>query len=280
MDVDANVDKWQGYLDTVVELGLAYLPKVFLAAATLFIGFWLVNRLAKAVGVVLGHRAVDDTLRLFLVNFIETILKVMLVISVAGMIGVETTSFIAVMGAAGLAVGLALQGSLGNFAGGVLILFFKPYRVGDVIETQGFLGKVEHIQIFNTILLTPDNQKVIIPNGLISNGSIKNIFAQPERRMDIEFGISYNDDIEKARQVILSVVEKDDRILRAEGKTPAVFVSGHADSSVTMLTRVWMKSEDYWGVHFDLFEKVKIAFDDAGISIPFPQRDVHLHQAS
>ena len=275
-----DMESIQPYLDKAIELSMAYLPKVVLAVVTLVVGFWIIKRVIKGMNRVLGHKAVDDTLQKFMTSFIDVLLKILLLVAVAGMVGVETTSFIAMRGAIGLAVGLALQGSLGNFAGGVLILFFKPYRLGDIIEAQGYTGRVWDIQIFNTILITYDNQRIVIPNGLMSNGCIKNIFVEPQRRVDIEFGISYGDSIEQARAAIQSVIDNDDRILSGEQFDPNIFVSAHADSSINMLTRVWVNSEDYWPVYFGLFEQVKYAFDKAGITIPFPQRDVHLFQQS
>lgn len=275
-----DMEQIQPYLDKAIELSMAYLPKVVLAVVTLVVGFWVIKRVIKGMNRVLGHKAVDDTLQKFMTSFIDVLLKILLLVAVAGMVGVETTSFIAMLGAIGLAVGLALQGSLGNFAGGVLILFFKPYRLGDIIEAQGYTGRVWDIQIFNTILITYDNQRIVIPNGLMSNGCIKNIFVEPQRRVDIEFGISYGDSIEQARAAIQTVIDNDDRILSGEQFDPNIFVSAHADSSINMLTRVWVNSEDYWPVYFGLFEQVKYAFDKAGITIPFPQRDVHLFQQS
>ena len=275
-----DMESIQPYLDKAIELSMAYLPKVVLAVVTLVVGFWIIKRVIKGMNRVLGHKAVDDTLQKFMTSFIDVLLKILLLVAVAGMVGVETTSFIAMLGAIGLAVGLALQGSLGNFAGGVLILFFKPYRLGDIIEAQGYTGRVWDIQIFNTILITYDNQRIVIPNGLMSNGCIKNIFVEPQRRVDIEFGISYGDSIEQARAAIQSVIDNDDRILSGDKFDPNIFVSAHADSSINMLTRVWVNSEDYWPVYFGLFEQVKYAFDKAGITIPFPQRDVHLFQQS
>ncbi|MEP5230984.1 mechanosensitive ion channel family protein [Alcanivorax sp.] len=275
-----DMESIQPYLDTAIEMSMAYLPKLVLAVVTLMVGFWIIKRVIKGMNRVLGHKAVDDTLQKFMTSFIDVLLKILLLVAVAGMVGVETTSFIAMLGAIGLAVGLALQGSLGNFAGGVLILFFKPYRLGDIIEAQGYTGRVWDIQIFNTILITYDNQRIVIPNGLMSNGCIKNIFVEPQRRVDIEFGISYGDSIEQARAAIQTVIDNDDRILSGDKFDPNIFVSAHADSSINMLTRVWVNSEDYWPVYFGLFEQVKYAFDKAGITIPFPQRDVHLFQQS
>lgn len=275
-----EMEQVQPYLDKAIELGMSYLPKVVLAIITLIVGFWLIGRIIKGLNRVLGHKAVDDTLQKFMTSFVEVLLKILLLVAVAGMVGVQTTSFIAMLGAIGLAVGLALQGSLGNFAGGVLILFFKPYRLGDIIEAQGHMGRVHDIQIFNTILITYDNQRIVIPNGPMSNGCIKNVFCEPQRRVDIEFGISYDDSIADARAAIQSVIDNDDRILSGGKFDPNIFVSAHADSSINMLTRVWVNSEDYWPVYFGLFEQVKLAFDKAGITIPYPQRDVHLYQNS
>ena len=275
-----NMEQLQPYLDKAIELGMTYLPKVVLAIITLIVGFWIIKRIGKGLSKILGHQAIDTSLQKFLTSLLDVLLKILLLVAVAGMVGIETTSFIAMLGAIGLAVGLALQGSLGNLAGGVLVLFFKPYRVGDIIEAQGHMGRVHDIQIFTTILITYDNQRIVIPNGLMSNGCIKNVFCEPQRRVDIEFGISYGDSIEDARAAIQGVIESDDRILSGDKFVPNIFVSAHADSSINMLTRVWVNSEDYWPVYFGLFEQVKYAFDKAGITIPFPQRDVHLFQQS
>jgi len=263
----------QPYIEQLTELGIAYAPKVLLALATLLIGFWVINRICRGLEKVLEKRGADQALTHFLHNLISYGLKGLLLISVASMIGIETTSFIAVFGAAGLAVGLALQGSLSNFAGGVLILLFKPYKIDDVIEAQGYLGRVVKIQIFNTILNTMDNERIIIPNGLLSNGPIRNLFAEEIRRVESTFGISYEDSIDKAREVIAKIVDANSHILGDPG--PEIFVSEHADSSVNLLVRVWVKTDDYWPVHFDLIEQVKKEFDNNNITIPYPQRDVH-----
>ena len=198
-------------------------------------------------------------------------------ISVASMIGIETTSFIAILGAAGLAIGLALQGSLGNFAGGVLVLLFKPFKVGDFIDAQGVAGTVSEIQIFNTIIKTPDNKVIIVPNGAVYNGVITNFSKEATRRVDFVFGIGYGDDIKKAKEVIARLVDADERAMK--DPAPTIVVSELADSSVNISCRVWVNASDYWGVFFDLTENVKLTFDAEGISIPFPQQDVHMHQA-
>ncbi len=266
------------YWDMAVGLLMSYGPKLVLAIITLIIGLWLIGKLMKAIRAALTKRQIEPTLEGFLESIISVILKILLLISVAAMVGVETTSFIAVLGAAGLAIGLALQGSLANFAGGVLILFFKPFKVGDVIEAQGYLGRVNHIQIFNTILLTLDNQRVIIPNGILSNGCVTNLFTEETRRVDMTFGVSYGDDIAQVRKVLEGLIAADERILKDPDHD--LFLSEHGASSINFLMRVWCKSSDYWPVYFDMHEKVKLAFDEAGISIPFPQRDVHMHQAA
>lgn len=267
----------QAHTDQFLSLVMAYAPKVLLALATLIIGFWLIGKLCRVLEAALMKNAADKPLIHFLSNLANYSLKALLLISVASMIGVETTSFIAALGAAGLAIGLALQGSLSNFAGGVLILIFKPFKEGDVIEAQGFLGVVRDIQIFNTIMVTLDNQRVVIPNGPLSNGPVKNLFVESTRRIDLTFGISYSDSMKGARAVIEDIIAKDARIL----KDPVhdIFVSAHADSSVNLLVRVWVESENYWPVHFALIEEVKEGFDANGISIPFPQHDVHMISA-
>jgi len=199
---------------------------------------------------------------------------VALFISVAGMVGIEMTSFIAILGAAGLAVGLALQGTLQNFAGGVMILLFKPFKVGDVLEAQGYVGSVKEIQIFNTIMATPDNKIIIIPNGSLANSSMTNYSTMDTRRVDFSFGIGYDDDFDKAKEIIKGLIDADERILK--DPAPFVRVGELADSSVNITTRVWVNAPEYWNVHFDMIENVKRSFDKEKISIPYPQMDVHL----
>jgi len=198
---------------------------------------------------------------------------VALIISIAGMVGIEMTSFVAILGAAGLAVGLAMQGTLQNFAGGVMILLFKPYKVGDFIDAAGHMGTVKEIQIFNTILNTPDNKIIIIPNGTLANSSMTNFSTMETRRVDFSFGIGYGDDFEKAKAIIQDIISKDERIHK--DPKPFARVGELADSSVNITTRVWVNA-DYWDVHFDMIENVKKRFDAEGISIPYPQMDVHL----
>lgn len=281
------MDEWMGpgmesrlerYGDTAVQLTMSYGPKLLLAIITLFVGLWLIRLVHRGIDRGMDRAGVEATLQRFLLSLTNVVLKGVLFVSVITMIGVETTSIIAMLGAAGLAVGLALQGSLANFAGGVLILFFKPFKVGDVIEAQGHLGRVHEIQIFNTILKTLDNQRVVIPNGLPSNDCIVNVFAEERRRVDLSFGVSYEDDVAKVRSVLEAVVAADQRILREPAHE--IFMSAHADSAINFLVRVWVSSDDYWPVHFGTIEAVKLAFDREDITIPFPQRDVHFFNAS
>ena len=268
------MDKYQGYIDTAVEMLIQYAPKALLAIFTLIVGLWVIKFVVKGMLKALEKSKVDESLKKFLGSLFGAILKIMLLISVASMVGIETTSFIAIIGAAGLAVGLALQGSLANFAGGVLILLFKPFKVGDFIDAQGYMGSVSEIQIFNTIMKTPDNKTIIIPNGGLSSGSITNFSAESKRRVDMTFGIGYGDDIKKAKDTLNAIANADSRVL----KDPAsmVVVSELADSSVNFAVRVWVNAADYWGLFFDMQETVKLEFDKQGISIPFPQQDVHL----
>jgi small conductance mechanosensitive channel len=265
------------YADLAIEMVISYAPKVIGAILVIIIGLWIINRLVAVMGRGLERSNTEPTLAKFLKNLVSVGLKVLLFISAAAMIDIQTTSFIAILGAAGLAIGLALQGSLANFAGGVLILMFRPYRVGDYVEAQGVGGTVTEIQIFNTIINTPDNKRIIVPNGAISNGIITNYSSEPTRRVDFVFGIGYGDDIGKARDVIQGLADEDERIF--DDPPPQIVVSNLGDSSVDLTVRVWANATDYWGIKFGLTERVKLAFDEAGVSIPFPQRDVHLFQA-
>lgn len=253
-----------------------YGPNLILAIATLIIGLWIIKIVVRGFDRGLERSKTDESLRRFLLSLAEIFLKAMLIISVAGMIGIEMTSFVAVLGAAGLAVGLALQGSLANFAGGVLILLFKPYKIGDFIEGAGYAGTVKEVQVFNTILKTPDNKTIIIPNGILSNASITNFSTESTRRVDMTFGIGYSDDLKQAKALLHKLLEQDSRIL--PDPEPVVAVSELADSSVNFVVRAWCNSADYWGIYFDMHESVKLHFDKAGISIPFPQQDVHVYK--
>lgn len=270
-----NIDK---YIDILKTMLVEYGPKVIGAIVVLFIGLKIISTLTKTFNKIMNKRKMDASLVPFLSGLINMLLKALLFISVMSMVGIEMTSFIAILGAAGLAVGMALSGTLQNFAGGVMILIFKPYKVGDFIEAQGYMGIIKEIQIFNTIITTVDNKRVIIPNAGISSGSLINYSAEPTRRVDFSFGIGYNDDIDKARELILAEVNKLPQVLQEPA--PFVAVEELADSSVNLATRVWVNSDDYWNVHFSLLENVKKSFDANGVSIPFPQTDVHIHQAN
>lgn len=271
------MEKIDIYLDQGMSLVIKYGPNLVYAIVTLIVGFWIINAFVKFLKRTMTKRNVDPSLVPFTASLANVLLKAMLLISVAQMVGIQTTSFIAVLGAAGLAIGLALQGSLANFAGGVLILLFKPYKVGDVIDAQGFLGTVKGIQIFNTIINTPDNKKIIIPNGSLASGPITNFSAEDYRRVDMDFGIGYGDDIKKAKDILAKLIAEDTRILN-EPAAPFIAVKELGDSSVNLVVRAWAKTEDYWGIYFDMQESVKLTFDKEKISIPFPQRDVHLFQ--
>lgn len=271
-----NIEQANEYAGLMMEMALTYGPPLALALVTLFVGLWVIGAVCRGVDAGFERSGMETTLRSFLNSMISIGLKVLLVISVASMVGIETTSFIAVLGAAGLAVGLALQGSLANFAGGVLILIFRPYKVGDFIDAAGVAGVVKRIEIFSTVLTTPDNKTIIVPNGAVSNGAITNFSTQDTRRVDIVFGIGYDDDLKKAKQVLSDLIEADERILK--DPEPQIVISNLGDSSVDITTRSWVNAADYWGVYFDLVENGKLAFDDNGISIPFPQTDVHLYQ--
>ncbi len=251
-------------------------PDLLLAIVTLIVGLWVIGLLTRAFKRAFEKRNWDPSLIPFLITLTNITLKAMLFISVVGMLGVQMTSFVAILGAAGLAIGLSLQGTLQNFAGGVMILIFKPFRAGDFLDAAGYMGTVKEIQIFNTLLLTPDNKKIIVPNGLLSGASMTNFSAEATRRVDWTFGIAYGDDYDKAKEVLLKYAGEDERI-HADPE-PFVALSELADSSVNLVLRVWVNTADYWGVFFDMNEKVYKGFAKEGLSIPFPQMDVHVQK--
>jgi len=263
-------------LEKLTTLAIEYGPKLVGAILLLLVGSWIIKIINKSFGKFLNKRSIDDSLKPFLKSIVSVLLRLLLFISVLGLVGIPMTSFVAILGAAGLAVGLALSGTLQNFAGGVMILLFKPFKVGDYIDAQGHSGTVHSIQIFNTILKTPDNKTIIIPNGGLSTSSMTNYSVEPQRRVDWTVGIGYGDDVDTARAVIQKMCDADARIL----KDPAVFigVSELADSSVNFAVRAWVKAEDYWGVFFDMNENIYKTFGKEGLNIPFPQMDVHIHK--
>jgi len=265
----------QDILKKVLETVVLYGPKLLGAIAVLIIGGWLIKAINKAVGKGLEKSKVDSALEPFLKGIVSILLKVLLFISVLTMVGIEMMSFTALIAAAGLAVGMALSGTLQNFAGGAMILIFKPFRVGDFIDAQGYMGTVSEIQIFNTYLKTVDNKTIIIPNGGLSTSSMTNFSTEPNRRVDWKFGIAYGDDVEKAKAVLKGLCDADERIK----KDPEVFIaiSELGDSSVNFAVRAWVNAADYWGVFFEMNEKVYKTFEKEGLNIPFPQMDVHVH---
>jgi small conductance mechanosensitive channel len=266
-------------VDSLLEAVMLYLPKVLGAIVVVIVGFWLANKLSGLVAKQLKKRGTDQTTIPFLRSLISVGIKVLVLISAAGMFGVETTSFVAVLGALTFAIGLALQGSLGHFASGVLLLAFKPYKVGDLVTIGGGqTGVVEGIQIFNTILSTLDNHRIIVPNGTVTSNVITNISGQGTVGVPLSYGIGYSDDIDAARAAILKVAKSCPQVLA--DPAPGVVVSEHGDSAVMLATRPFCKSSDYWTVFFYMQENVKKEFDAQGISIPFPQRDVHMHSVN
>jgi len=263
-------------VSNVWELLTIYGLKVIAAVVVFVVGRWIAKGLTKFAEKVMNKRRVDTTIVSFVANMTYIALLVFVVLAALGQLGIQTTSFIAVIGAAGLAIGLALQGSLANFAAGFLMIIFRPFKVGDYIEGAGVGGTVEVIQIFTTQLKTPDNKTVIIPNASLTAGNITNYSAKGTRRVDLVFGIGYGDDIDHAKKVIMDVLAKEERILKDPATT--IGVVELADSSVNFAVRPWVKADDYWNVYFNLTENIKKSFDAQGISIPFPQRDVHMYE--
>jgi len=259
------------------EWGALYGLRIIGALAIFIVGRWVAKALRNTLRKVLTRRKMDATLVSFAVNLTYAILVAFVVLAALNQVGVQTTSFIAVIGAAGLAVGLALQGSLANFAAGVLIIMFRPFKVGDVIEVSGVLGIVKELDLFTTHFLTPDNRAIIIPNGQVIGGTLINYSTMDTRRIDLTFGVGYAEEIPRVKEVIWEVLREDARIL--QDPQPTVGLLSLGDSSVNFAVRPWVKAENYWDVYFSLNEKMKLRFDAEGISIPFPQRDVHLFPA-
>jgi small conductance mechanosensitive channel len=275
MDLNAEVDQLVRQSQTWIPLIMEYGSRVLLALLTLAVGWWIINKVSARLGKLVGLRNADLALQGFISSLANIVLKVLLLVSVASMIGIETTSFVAAIGAAGLAIGLALQGSLANFAGGVLILMFRPFRIGDWIEAQGVAGTVDSIQIFHTVLRTADNKTVIMPNGSLSNGIITNTNRQPTRKVVFDVGVDYEADLQTARNVLLELA-KDPRVL--QDPAPQAVVSTLGDSSITVSLRLWTKTSDYWDVMFMLNEYARDRLKAEGIDIPFPQRVIRVVQ--
>lgn len=266
----------ESILQPLVGFAVTYGLRLITAIVVLWVGLLIANRVTNALDNLLEKRQIDPSLRSFLRSFANIVLKILVVISILSLVGMPMTSFIAVLGAAGLAVGLALSGTLQNFAGGVLILILKPFKVGDFIEAQGFMGTVKSIQIFNTTLQTPDNVVISIPNGGLSTGSITNYSVNDTRRAQWVFGIAYGDNYQQARDLLKNILDNDSRVLKEPA--PVIFLSELGDSSVDITVRAWAKSSEFWPLNFDIREKVYDTFNREGINIPFPQMDVHLHQ--
>lgn len=274
MAVTEHLNLVETYLTKLVDLAFEFGPRLIGALIVLVVGLWVANMLTRGMGKLLERRHVDASLIPFLKSLTGTIIKVLVVISVMGMVGIQMTSFIAILGAAGLAVGMALSGTLQNFAGGVIILIFRPFNVGDFIEAQGYLGSVKEITIFTTLLNTVDKKVVIIPNGPLSTGSLINYSREPLRRVDFKFGIAYGDDMENFKRAMNDFIAEDVRILT--DPEPFIGLVELGDSSVNFAVRVWVNGPDYWGVFFLMNEKVYKRFKDYDLNIPFPQMDVHV----
>ena len=265
----------ENILDKLIDFASVYGIKVIGAIVIWIIGSWIIKKIMKGIKKVMSNRSYDESLQKFLLNLISWVLKILLVIAILGQLGVETTSFAAILAAAGLAIGMALQGSLGNFAGGVLIMIFKPIKIGDLIEAQGEVGVVKEIEIFTTKLTGLSNREIIIPNGALSNGNIINYTTEGTRRVDLTFGVGYESDIKKTKEVLMQVITSHPLVLK--DPQPTVNVSQLADSSVNFAVRPWCKSEHYWDVFFEVTEQTKEALDAAGIEIPYPHQ-VEIHK--
>ena len=260
--------------DLIVKYSAEHGINIIIALLIFFIGKWFAKMLANLLQAGLRKQKIDNTIVSFLGNITFSVMLIFVIIAALAQVGIQTTSLIALLGAAGLAVGLALQGSLSNFASGVLLVSFRPCKVGDYIEAAGIAGTVEDISIFSTVLVTPDNKMITVPNSTIMNSSIVNYSAKAQRRIDLVIGISYDADVRQAKQVLQEIVKRDSRVL-AEPET-RVALHALADSSVNFIVRPWVKTEDYWNVYFDLMEAIKIELDNKGIGIPYPQVDLHI----
>ncbi len=265
-------------LNTITEMVISYGSRILLSIIVLILGFKVIKKFVSVITGRLEKAEVEKSLGSFLSSVISVLLKVVLIITVASMLGVEVTTFVALIASIGFALGLALQGSLANFAGGVLILTLKPFKVGDYIEAGGYGGTVHDIQIFYTILNTPDNKKIIIPNANLSNNSAINYSAYDTRRIDFTFGVGYDSDIQKVKEVLQKIA--DDHELIFNDPPPQTVLAEHGDSALIFYFRVWCYAENYWPLYFELHEKVKVAFDKEGINIPYPQMDVHMQKSS
>ncbi len=272
----SNLDFSKIAMNDVISYITQFGKNVLVALVVYFVGRFIIKYTIKALRAVTQKRQVEPSLTSFLNSLVSISLNVILAIIIIGILGIDTSSFLAVFASAGIAVGMALSGTLQNFAGGVLILILKPYKVGDYIEAQGFAGTVREIQIFNTVMATLDNQIIIIPNGPLATGSLKNSTTAPTRRVDIDVDVAYGADPDEVRQVLMNIIEADERIMRSGVFAPFIPMTTMGTSGITFQIRVWVKSPDYWGVKFDTTEKVYRELGKAGIEIPYPQMDVHI----
>ncbi|MFD2203685.1 mechanosensitive ion channel family protein [Shivajiella indica] len=273
MDYDLNIDNLSIIKEKAIDLAFQFGPSLLKALILLLVGRYVIRLLIRLMSAALEKYEIDPSLSTFFKSFLNAILWVLLLISVATTLGMEMTSFVAILGAAGLAIGLALQGSLSNFAGGVLILVFKPFRVGDSVEAQGTIGEVESIDILYTKVRNFDNKVVTIPNGALANNPIINYSQKPTRRVDMAVGVAYGTDLKKVRKVILDVLKKDERI--HDDPNPVVYFTNFGDSSLDLTIRCWADSADLWPVYWDNMEAIKEALEAHDIEVPFPQRDIH-----
>ncbi len=271
--MDVTTTDVNKYVDMAIQYGAEYGLRIIGAIAIFVIGKWVAKKLSGLIKTLMDRGEIDTTLSEFIASIIDILLLVVVILAAINNLGIDTTSFIAILGAAGLAIGLALQGTFGNIGAGVILILFRPFEVGDFISAGGESGTVESITLFNTTLLTPDNKVILIPNSAVASGNITNFSKKETRRVDFVFGIGYDDDLKLAKATLQEIIDADARILKDPGSF--IGVGELADSSVNFTVRVWVKASDYWGVHFDTTEKVKLTFDEKGISIPYPQMDVH-----
>ena len=271
--MDVTTTEVNKYVDMAIQYGAEYGLRVIGAIAIFVIGKWVAKKLSGLIKKLMDRGEVDSTLSAFIASIVDILLMVVVVLAAINNLGIDTTSFIAILGAAGLAIGLALQGTFGNIGSGVILILFRPFEVGNFVSVAGESGTVEAITLFNTTLLTPDNKVILIPNSAVASGNITNFSKKEERRVDFVFGIGYDDDLKLAKATLQDIIDADTRILKDPGSF--IGVGELADSSVNFTVRVWVKAADYWGVHFDTTEKVKLTFDEKGISIPYPQMQIN-----
>ena len=275
-EIPKSLSQLDVVIQKLIDSGLSAGKHIIAAVVIFIVGRFLIKLLNRLVASILQRRHIEQSVQTFLSSLVNIILTILLIITVIGALGVNTTSFAALIASAGVAIGMALSGNLQNFAGGLIILLFKPYRVGDFIDVNGVQGTVSAVQIFHTILLTPDNKVIYLPNGSTSSSTITNYSREEKRRIEWTFGIDYGEDVSRARAAILSVITDDTRILT--DPAPFVAVGGLSDSSVDILVRVWVPTEEYWNVYFDMHQRVYETFNEQKINFPYPQRTVHLVQ--